>query len=511
MKGECVMRILLDTNIIIHRETNRIVQKEIGTLFYWFDKLHHEKCIHPLSIEEIKKYQDASVVETMEAKIKNYVVLKTHAPDALPIKNIRSKYDKNENDSIDTTLLNEVFVGRVDLLITEDRKIHRKASELGISVRVFTIDAFLEKVVAENPELTDYKVLAVRKKLFGEIDISDPFFDSFKNDYAGFDKWFVKKSDEIAYVCNSEDGHILAFLFLKVEDQNENYSDITPQFSPKRRLKIGTFKVISNGYKLGERFLKIVFDNALLFNVEEIYVTIFDKTEDQDRLIQLLADWGFCFWGHKNTVSGEELVFVRDFLPSINKDNPCLTYPYFSNHQRKFIVPIYPEYHTELFPDSILRTESPKDYIENRPNRNAISKVYISRSPERSLETGDVIVFYRTKYNGPAHYTSVATTIGVVQNLITNIRSLEHFIELCRKRSVYTDKELAAHWHYNSYSRPFIVNFLYVSSFSKRLNLNQLIERGIITEAPRSFTPISDTAFQKLLEDSNADQRLVVN
>jgi hypothetical protein len=240
-------------------------------------------------------------------------------------------------------------------------------------------------------------------------------------------------------------------------------------------------------------------------------VTIFDKTEDQERLIHLLFDWGFHHHGHKNSASGEEQVFVRDFSPLANINNPCLTYPYFSNHQRKFIVPIYPEYHTELFPDSILKTESPKDYIENKPNRNAISKVYISRSIERNLSSGDIIVFYRTQFNGPAFYTSVATTIGIVQNITTNIGSLEEFIQLCRKRSVFTDDDLALHWNYNPRNHPFVVNFLYTYSFRKRLNLKSLRELSIIEQAPRGFEPLTDIAFQTLLENSNADQRLIIH
>ena len=67
---------------------------------------------------------------------------------------------------------------------------------------------------------------------------------------------------------------------------------------------VGTFKVVLNGFKIGERFLKIIFDNALRWRVDKA---------------------------------------------------------------RKFIVPIYPEYHTELLPDSILRTESPLDFVENSP------------------------------------------------------------------------------------------------------------------------------------------------
>ena len=68
-------------------------------------------------------------------------------------------------------------------------------------------------------------------------------------DYDGFDKWFMRKFDEEAYITiNSNNGKLLSFLYLKVEDADENYSDMTPPLPPKRRLKVGTFKVISNGF-----------------------------------------------------------------------------------------------------------------------------------------------------------------------------------------------------------------------------------------------------------------------
>jgi hypothetical protein len=62
----------------------------------------------------------------------------------------------------------------------------------------------------------------------------------------------------------------VGFLYLKIEGAEENYSDITPVLPPRKRLKIGTLKVGLNGYRIGERFLKIVFDNALVNRVEEI-------------------------------------------------------------------------------------------------------------------------------------------------------------------------------------------------------------------------------------------------
>ena len=76
-----------------------------------------------------------------------------------------------------------------------------------------------------------------------------------------FDRWFRRKADEEAYVCTEDvTGQLLAFLYIKTETQEENYSDLSPTFTPAKRLKIGTFKVVANGVKLGERFLKIVFD-----------------------------------------------------------------------------------------------------------------------------------------------------------------------------------------------------------------------------------------------------------
>ena len=166
------MRVLLDTNIIIHREASGVVKREIGVLFHWLDELHHTKCIHPLTISEIRRHKDSRVVASFEAKLKSYSELKTEAPETPEIAVVR-RGDRDENSRNDTSILKEVFANRVDILITEDRGVHGKAKALGIDTRVFTIESFLEKVTAENPALAEYKVLSVRKQYFGNIDISD--------------------------------------------------------------------------------------------------------------------------------------------------------------------------------------------------------------------------------------------------------------------------------------------------------------------------------------------------
>ncbi len=502
------MRVLLDSNIIIHREASRVINEDIGSLFNWLDRLHYEKCVHPLTLEEISKYQNEDVVKTITIKIKNYDQLKTESPESDEITSIRAN-DTTRNDFIDTSLVKEVFNGRVDFLITEDRGIHRKAAILQISERIFTIDSFLEKVLAENPALKDYKVLAAKKAYMGNINIKDPFFDSFKEDYKEFESWFNKKSDAESYVCIT-DQSVKAFLYIKVENKEENYSDITPPFSPKKRLKIGTFKVVSTGYKLGERFLKIIFDNAISNQVDEIYVTIFDKREEQQRLVLLLEDWGFKYWGKKETSNGTENVYVRDFTKKV-LENPRESFPYMNRNARVFLNPIRPEYHTELFPDSILNNESPHNFIENEPHRNALKKIYISRSHFRNLISGDIILFYRT---GGYHH-SVISTIGIVENVITNIQSEDDFIRLCRKRSVFDDKELRRWWNYYRNNRPFIVNFLYIDSFPKpKVNMKRLIEIGVIpsiNDAPRGFVQIENSKFENFLKEARANESYFVD
>ncbi|MEJ7678984.1 MAG: hypothetical protein WKG06_14250 [Segetibacter sp.] len=284
-----------------------------------------------------------------------------------------------------------------------------------------------------------------------------------------------KKANEKAYVTvNKLNNLILSFLYLKREDKDEVYSDIEPIFKPKKRLKIGTFKVVSNGVRLGERFLKIVFDNALANKVDEIYVTIFNKRDEQLRLIDLLDDWGFNFWGKKDN---GELVYVRNFERKFSSENPRLTFPFISKSSRFFLVPIYPEYHTELFPDSILRTESPLNFEDNEPYRNSIGKVYVSRSFEKNLSKGDVLIFYRTG----GIYKGVISTICIVEDVILNFRDEEDFVKACLKRSVFSEQNLRNQWRYNSKNRPFLVSMLYTYSFPQRANLKTLIDNNVLS------------------------------
>lgn len=500
------MKVLLDTNIIIHREASKVHNLDIGQLFNWLDRLKYDKFIHPLTIEELNRYKDQDSLKAMNIKIESYNQLKHQAVLSERIKKVSKQVDTQKNDINDTQILNEVFENRVDLLISEDKKIHTKAKLLGISDRVFRIQTFLEKSIAENPELINHKVLAVKKVDFAEVNLKDSFFDSFRNDYKEFDKWFNGKAEQPCYVCYN-DNQLIAFLFIKLEQIGaESYVDITPSFKPKKRLKIGTLKVTGNGYKIGERFLKTIFDNALLLKVEEIYVTIFDKRPEQEQLIEMLEEWGFYKFGIKTTQNGEELVYVREFnknLP-VNIENPKLTFPFFSKQTNKYLIKIEPQYHTELFPDSINTKEDKAKYTENEPHRNRISKVYISHSPDRHLKSGDIVLIYRIGETAPKKYSSTVTTICIVESIKSHFKDFDDFFNSCNRRTMIPKDDLKSNWwnkfpHY----KPFVINFLYAHSLpTPKPTLNDLIDLKIFADTmslPRGFAKLTNDQFNDLI------------
>lgn len=501
------MRILLDTNVVIHRENRRVSNYSIGHLFRWMDRLKYDKVIHPYTILEIQKYHDPETQEAISVKLESYEVLKTvREPDEIFLTQI-GQIEKNENEHIDNCLLYELYLNHVDIFITEDRRLRNKAVCLGLADRVFSINSFINKVSGENPNLIEYKALAVKKVYFGEVDVQDSFFDSFRSAYERFDQWFARKCDEEAYICHSEDGKILGFLYLKTEGISENYSDIDPPFTPKCRMKVGTFKVESTGFRLGERFVKIIFDNAQQRKVDEIYVTLFTDREELVALEELLYSWGFAFYGIKHNGKKREKVLVKRLHIMLDGATPKLNYPNFSYSCNKFILPIMPQYHTALLPDSQLNSENQVDFLGREPHRYALQKIYISWASTNGAEPGDLILFYRMGAHGESKkYKSVVSTLAIVDKIIENIRSEDELLSLCQNRSVFSIDELKEFWSNYRYNLK-ILKFIFVKSLTKRLTLGYLWEHDIIAApgGPRPFTAITDEQFDMIMQDSETE------
>lgn len=493
------MKALLDTNIIIYREGDRILNPSVWQLFNWLDKLKYDKYISPLTIEEITKYEDSEKSKTALAKIFSYNTLPSIStvPTNFSAKLASLTNAISRNDIIDNNLLFELSLGRTDILITEDGKLRRKAQLVGLAHKVFNIEDFIAKCIKENPKLRDYNVLAVEKKRFEEVDISASFFNSFKIDYPGFEKWYVQKSLEEAYVCYIKD-MLIGFLFLKVENESEPYPDISPAFTPKKRLKIGTFKVESSGFRLGERFLKIVFDNAKRQNVDEVYVTIFDTREELVRLIKLMQRWGFVHWGTK---AGKEQVFVKDMRNYDNSKDPRFNFPILKPPTNRYWLPIEPEYHALLFPDAKLKTEA--EIMENIASRYSLEKIYISFTyKDVTTKPGDRILIYRKKKaEENARYKSLVSSLCVVQEIRQSFENKQEFLSYCDNRTVFTDRELNDFWETKQKNLK-VIKLLFVQDFQPYVLLDRLWHFRIIEplSGPRPFDIISLTNYNKVLE-----------
>ena len=504
------MKVLLDTNIVIHRENIKVTNPSIGLLFYWLDKLHYEKCVHPWSVEELKSYKDKNMQELYETRLPAYTILKSVS---VPQEEFLAQLPKEEsaNDKIDHQLLCEVFNSRVDLLITEDRKLREKAQKLGIGQKVYSINEFVSEKTEEFPELISYKMLSVKKELFGDIDLNDVFFDSLKEAYPDFIPWFNKKSEEEAYVCRTDEGVIKGFLYIKTEDQSEDYSSIEPKFLPKKRLKVGTFKVDMSGFRLGERFIKIIFDNALHRKVDEIYVTFFEDSPILEALKGLLETWGFVRHGIKHSYGKEETVFVKKLgimNPEMSAKN---NFPNMQFGKQKFILPIMAKYHTSLLPDSILKTEKQINFMGPDAQKYALQKVYISWAPERNINPGDLILFYRMGEEGSnKKYSSVLTTLGMVDRIYYNFKTKDDFLKHCQNRSVFSKAELDDFWNKHQYHL-MVLKFVFVKNLVRKPVLNDLYQLGVVNppNGPRPFMRISDDIFKKILSDSKTIVKFV--
>lgn len=93
------MRVLLDTNIIIHRENKILTNESIRHLFYWLDRLKCTKLVHPCSISEIGKYNDAQVQQLYKVKLDAYTHMKTVVSQNDEFKKLLKTATKNRKRS----------------------------------------------------------------------------------------------------------------------------------------------------------------------------------------------------------------------------------------------------------------------------------------------------------------------------------------------------------------------------------------------------------------------------
>lgn len=350
----------------------------------------------------------------------------------------------------------------------------------------------------------------IKEEYFKDINFEDTFFDSLKNDYVGFSKWFNKKStnNEKVFASKGDEGLLNGFLYLK--DENEEDSSIEPNFEKKERLKVGTFKIDAHGTTLGEHFIKLIIVKLYKGMYEEAYVTIFPKHK---QLINLLKKYGFVFHGIKTSEVGKEDVYVKD-KSFKDQGDMYLNYPIINLKDNKFfLLSIYPKFHSRMFPYSKLNTEK-AHIVEDLSYTNSIEKIYIAGMQDiKKIKKNDLLIIYRTAEIGKsARYSSVATSVCTVIEVkhMDNFKDIDEYLKYCTKFSIFSESELKSFWESKRY--PYLIKMLYNIALSKRIVRHKLIEDIGLNESEYwGVLELSNSQIIKILELGEVNESFVVN
>lgn len=290
------------------------------------------------------------------------------------------------------------------------------------------------------------------RRKFQDCSLSDPFFDSLKNDYPEFSIWFAKKAagQEEAFVFEDNIG-LCAFIYLK-ENESEEIKLTNKVLPSKNRIKIGTLKLDDRhqGQRLGEGAIGIVLWKWQESDAEEIYLTVYNIHED---LITLIEKYGFICAGELlkeiDDIDKKELVYIKS-KKNIDYSDPHKSFPFINpNFKSAGMLPIYDYFHDRLLPYSELKGTEQEFLAESAGN--GITKVFIGSPFDISgLHKYDPIFLYRicTEKNKKATYTSCITSYGTITKIIVVKNNgvaqmtLDDFIKLCGNKTVFSNEEL---------------------------------------------------------------------
>lgn len=502
------MKILLGTDIILDYLLKADYIDGIHLLITWMNKIKAEKIVDISSIAILTNFAPISKFD----KLHTFIPLKKVPPLTSKIYSLKSKIDKLlyvERKSANTALahLNLLDTNNVDYLITENEQTHLMSREIGLDSYVYTIESFIEKCSIEYRYLDETKGAIVQICKFGSLSIKDSFFADFKREYNPyFMDWFKKKANDDVFISIDKKGRLKALLKLKIEDETEDYSDIYPIFQPLKRLKISSLKVNYNGQKLGERFMRIIFQTALNNQVEEIYITIFNNNKSRKRLINMITTWGFEKYGEKESAkSYNELVYVKRMKYTF-KNDIMKNFPMHHIPNQAFIIPLNKTYVYQLLPQDTLF----EDKLDIMPSKRAIKKIVILNGSKTEISSGDCLLFYQ---NSLEKNEQKLLAVGIVEYIYNNFKTYQEFYNRCRKRSILSNEELTNYW-IKANRRPVVIEFLYIYGIeSFNIDNNDLEKNGINTSQITSQMPIKIDVNQylNLLNKTSYEMYLTTN
>lgn len=149
-------KVLLDTHILIQRESDRTIDRHLQEVMKYAGALHYDLVIHPRSIKEINI--DKNIADSKKgvllSKIGTYLHLDSLSnplDDEDFIETIQGLDLDNFREVGDAFLLYSLYKKEVDLLLTEDSDLTEKARLLNISGKVMTLKHAAMSFKAKRP------------------------------------------------------------------------------------------------------------------------------------------------------------------------------------------------------------------------------------------------------------------------------------------------------------------------------------------------------------------------
>lgn len=479
-------RFLLDTNILIPlQDSHQVLKSNLANFVRLANIGGHQLLYHPATIADFERDTDPQRRSRNLQRIRQYPALES--PAVCPWNTAST----SAHDACDNEILYALECDAVHALVTEDRGIHTKAKIKGLDGRVYTIQTaedwlrrLHEPQLVALPNIHDAPLHSLTPQL------ALNFFDSLRDGYVGFDDWFRRKAREnrMAWLyCDGLDA--LAAICIYATQENETINDAGERLQGTS-LKLCTFKVGDEvrGRKIGELFLKAAFRYATKNACENIFIHA--SAERHDYLIRLLQDFGF---EERGTYAGD-IVLVKSH-PVISPDGSLFSpleyarryFPHFRHDAivQKFLIPIQPHFHETLFPD-YQPIQSRLFGVSNSVG-NAIKLAYLSHAATKSINVGDLVLFYRSDDE------KSITSIGVVDHFEI-LDDAARIASLVSRRTVYAIEQIEE----MAKSPTKVILFRLVGHLPNPVTYDQLLHERVVSGPIQSIQKITDESFSKV-------------
>lgn len=501
------MTILIDTNILIQLEDNRVIDKKFACFYQLAVSNNCRVIYHPEAIpNDISRDTNQERKDIIKSKLQKYEILANFAkmPDEF-----NNQLGANRiNDKIDNIQLFQLYKRYVDYFVTEDKGIHTKAKRINLEDKVLDISKMLSLLeeqftikVPQHPILKEHSIREIEDKF------SSSFFDSLREDYGAedFNNWLQKcvQKDRKCYSL-IVDNQLQALLIYNIENvEDHRLPDVY-----EKVLKICTLKVADTafGIKLGELFLNKMFEYCINQKINYLYLTVYEK---QTQLKELLSKFGF----YENTFINKQGLSEIQKIKCLDKnkitiqENSAVIHPFYYDNVSisKYAIPIQPQYYSTLFKDGKFRERTLFDGLDDSIREiqgNTIVKAYISNSKNKKLKEGDLLFFYASQNNKSIEPIGILETCQIV-NHIDELWGL-----VCRK-TVFPKEQLSA--MLQEKGKLHVITFRLIGYLRTPIGLTKINELQSFKNKIQTITKISENDYNTLKDEKYFDRRYIVD